>query len=120
MVNADLQYVKNNLLDFYLLSIGITIPIEEFKEFIQQSIEHSIQKCLSNLPNKSDEDLLTREEVMEILKISSQSLNEYTKSGILKGLRLAGNVRYFRKDVMSSLQEIRSIKYTRRNNNVAA
>jgi len=65
-------------------------------------------------PNQKDiTKYLTRKEVAELLSISLPTLNEYTKTGKLKGFRIGGRVLYCANEIQNSLTEIEALKYRR-------
>ena len=43
--------------------------------------------------------LLTRKEVAEKLKVSSPTLKRWRDTGILKGIKIGGSIRYYQEDV---------------------
>ena len=60
--------------------------------------------------NKSEDKLLTIEEVAEILRVSSRSVNRYIESGRLKASKL-GVWRIKRSDLDKFLEETSNIKH---------
>jgi len=90
-------------------TILFSIPENEFKELIRDTVS----EVLSNVPKETPPqptDLKTRKETSEILGISLVTLNEWTKTGIIKGLRIGNRVRYRMSDIENALHEIQVYK----------
>lgn len=60
-----------------------------------------------------DNDLLTRKEVAEMLRISLPTLSEMTQDGRIPGRRTGRKIVYRRRDVLKSLEVIKSNQYRR-------
>ncbi len=88
--------------------------ISDFKQIICEVVREEI-KNMSPASHPKQTEFLTRKEVCKLLQISEVTLNEWTKSGIVKGYRLNSRVRYKRSEIENSLQQIKSIKYRRVN-----
>ncbi|NLJ39407.1 MAG: helix-turn-helix domain-containing protein [Candidatus Atribacteria bacterium] len=58
---------------------------------------------------------LSRQEVATLLKISLPTLNEYTKTGIIKGSRIGSRVLYSESDIKEAIKNIPTLKYRRGN-----
>jgi excisionase family DNA binding protein len=63
---------------------------------IQQAVEKAIEKKLA--PKPSDE-LITREEAAELLRVTLPTLHNWTKAGRLPFYKIASRVRYKRADI---------------------
>ena len=85
---------------------------EDLRALISEAVSEGIKKFPIPPPPEQTE-YLTRKEVCKLLQISPVTLNEWTKSGIIKAYRLNSRVRYKRADIELSLQEVKSIKYRR-------
>lgn len=92
--------------------IIISIPLAEFEKLQKDWIKQVLKEII--LPQKEEEELLTRKQVAEILGISLVTLNQYTKDGILPCYYLGSRVRYKRNEVFESLKRFK--KYERRGN----
>lgn len=91
-----------------------TTTKSEFKSLISETVREELNAILDS--SKKDENrLLTRKDVAKILGISFPTLNTWTKTGIIKALRINGTtaVRYRQKDVDDVLKNIEGIKYSR-------
>lgn len=93
-----------------MAGIIITITEEEF----QERLEAIFQKMLENYsPALPVIQYLTRNDVAKRLHISLPTLNEYTKSGKLKGYRINGRVLYKEDEINEALTAIKPLKYRR-------
>lgn len=54
--------------------------------------------------------LLTRKDVSKMLQVSLVTLNEWTKHGILPAYRINTRIRYKENEVLSALNQIRTVK----------
>ena len=52
---------------------------------------------------ENQQALLTRKEVAEKLKVSSPTLKRWRDTGILKGIKIGGSIRYYQSDVENLL-----------------
>lgn len=77
---------------------GNIIPFTE--EEFDARLEGLLQKALKNyVPSKEEKKYRTRKKVAKKLHISLPTLNEYTKSGKLKGYRIMGRLLYSEDEV---------------------
>ncbi len=74
------------------------ISPEQFKSDILQGIEELISKHIKE--NNSQDKLLTRQEVAELLSISLPTLRSYVKRGLIKENRIGSRVLYKKSDVI--------------------
>lgn len=88
------------------------IPINELKTFISDTIRDEIQKISITTPEPETE-FITRLETARILGISLPTLNEWTKTGLIPGYRIASRVRYKKDEILTSLKQINTLKYRR-------
>lgn len=84
---------------------------EELRNIISETVAEQLQKFSS--PQKDQVKYLTRSEVSKLLRISLPTLNDYTKTGVIKGYRINGRVLYKSDEIENSLKEIQTIKYKR-------
>ena len=70
---------------------------EELAELINKGVKSQLDDFKKNFNNKQDDELLTRTEACELLKINSSTLWHWTKKGkvICYGI---GNRRYYKKN----------------------
>lgn len=75
---------------------------DQLKELISSSVKNEIEVLKKEFQPKEPEQLLTREETMQMLKISSFCLHNWMNKGILKKYKV-GNRTYFKR---SDIEEI--------------
>lgn len=74
-----------------------------FKEIIQNSIKSELEKFSKSLPENYDDDLLTRQEVCELLKIDQSTLYHWTKKGKVICYGIVNRRYYKRSEIMECL-----------------
>ncbi|HOX74508.1 MAG TPA: helix-turn-helix domain-containing protein [Bacteroidales bacterium] len=88
-------------------------PFDTIEEKLNQ-IERLILRLTED---KSGEkkiiNYLSRQEAANLLKISLPTLNEYTRTGIIKGSRVGSRVLYLEEDIINAVKEIPVLKYKR-------
>lgn len=83
-------------------------------EELSETLRSVIREELSLLnPKDSSPRFLSRQEVATLLKISLPTLNEYTRTGIIKGSRIGTRVLYSEEDIKNAIKEIPALKYRR-------
>ena len=74
---------------------------------VSQRVQKDLQTYLSNLQTpKQETEYLTRKEAAKVLGVSLPTLNEWTKTGLIIGYRIASRVRYKRNELETSLCKI--------------
>ena len=87
------------------------IPIDELVE--------EIFKAFKNNPLKTEEiklepsELVPRLQIANELSISTVTLNDWTKKGILQSYNLSGKVYYKRSEIFKALSKNKNLKYRR-------
>lgn len=72
-------------------------------------------KMKSITPTTSVTDkLLTRQETARLLKISLPTLDDWTKTGVIKAKRIGTRIRYAYRDVEAAIKDLPNLKYSRR------
>lgn len=84
---------------------------EDLKQIISDVVQEKLNQFQPH--QKNEIKYLTRKEVAALLKISLPTLNEYTKTGKLKGYRIRGRVLYKADEIEKSLTAIEPLKYRR-------
>ncbi len=84
-------------------------------EELSETLRSVIKEELSLLYPKeaASPRFLSRQEVATLLKISLPTLNEYTRTGIIKGSRIGTRVLYSEEDIKDAIKEIPALKYRR-------
>lgn len=87
------------------------MTLEGFSETIRTVMREEISLLNSK---ETTPRYLSRQEVATLLKISLPTLNEYTRTGIIKGSRVGSRVLYDEKDVREAVKDIPTLKYRRK------
>lgn len=83
-------------------------------EELSEALRSIIREELSFLNTKETaQRFLSRNEVAALLKISLPTLNQYTRTGIIKGSRIGSRVLYDEAQVRESVKDIPTLKYRR-------
>ena len=88
------------------------VSAEELKKMIDDSVVAAFLKLKSQEEPKADK-LLSRQEAAIFIDVSLPTLNEYTKSGKVKGYRLGGKVKYKESELLEAMNAIEPLKYRR-------
>jgi excisionase family DNA binding protein len=96
------------------MTINSTLIQNLTPEELSETLRSVIREELSLLnPIETAPKYLTRQEVANLLKISLPTLNEYTRTGIIKGSRIGSRVLYGEQEIREAIKEIPSLKYRR-------
>lgn len=87
-----------------------SVTPEEFSEAIRSIIREELSRF--NHPETAPR-FLSRQEVANLLKISLPTLNEYTRTGIIKGSRVGTRVLYDEASIKEAVKAIPALKYRR-------
>lgn len=88
-----------------------SISLDDLRKLISDIFETKLGE-LNPQPSETTE-FLSRQETASLLKISLPTLNQITKSGLLKGYRISTRVLYKRHEIESSIMEIQTQKHRR-------
>lgn len=81
----------------------IQLSPEEFSENILSGMRAQMEDLKRNFKPKTPEELLTRQEAADMLKVDISSIYNYTKRGILKPYGIGSRVYYKRSEIEASL-----------------
>jgi len=83
------------------------ITVDEFADKVADRLLIKIQQYLEQLStNNSNDVYLTRNETCEFLKISSQTLWNWSKKGIIKPSRIGNRLYYNKKELLELLDKM--------------
>jgi len=81
---------------------------------LTDALRSIIREELSILNTKEPKQkFLSRNEVATLLKISLPTLNQYTRTGIIKGCRVGSRVLYDEAQIREAVKDIPTLKYRR-------
>ena len=79
---------------------------EEFKKSLLTDLEGALKNLVKQLAPKQHDELMTRNQVAEYLKISLVTLWNWTKEGKLKSYSIANKIYYKRHEIEQALTEL--------------
>ncbi|VXB47345.1 Helix-turn-helix domain-containing protein [Flavobacterium sp. 9R] len=82
------------------------ITPQDLEELITKVIKDQLQEFVKNVPTDNPDELLTREEACDLLKISTTSLWNWTKKGKIIAYGIGNRVLYKKSELMESLVRI--------------
>lgn len=86
-----------------------SLELSDIKRVIEEVVESNLSKL--SLPKHQNQNLLlTRKETAKLLCISLPTLNDWTKTGIVKAHRIGNRVLYKEQEVLEALNEVRTLK----------
>ena len=86
------------------------VTAEEFSETLRLIVREEISAIQTK---ESTPRFLSRQEVANLLKISLPTLNEYTRTGIIKGSRIGSRILYDEISIKEAVKDIPALKYRR-------
>jgi hypothetical protein len=86
------------------------VTAEEFSETLRLIVREEISAIQTK---ESTPRFLSRQEVANLLKISLPTLNEYTRTGIIKGSRIGSRILYDELSIKEAVKDIPTLKYRR-------
>ena len=87
------------------------VTAEEFSETLRSVIREELSLLT---PKETIPRFLSRQEVATLLKISLPTLNEYTRTGIIKGSRVGSRILYDEVSIREAVKDIPAFRYKRR------
>lgn len=91
------------------------VSLSDIETMFSNLIDTKLQSFTQNKPEHDSDNLLTRLETAELLKISLPTLNDWTKVGVIKAKKIGTRVRYLRSDVEAALKDMPNLKYAHKN-----
>jgi excisionase family DNA binding protein len=86
----------------------VQMTVVELQQIISNAVLLGIKKhhdSISNIEKTESDEILTREQVSNILNTSYPTLWKWNKSGVLKAHKIGNKVFYKKEDVMSKLDK---------------
>lgn len=75
----------------------------ELKELISETLDNKLEQLQTTTSPVPEENLMTVEETLKLLKCSKQALWNWRKNGILPSYRLGNRVYYKKSDIFNKL-----------------
>lgn len=88
-------------------------PKEELANIIREVLKTELANITPQQENNSVK-FYSRREVAKMLNISLPTLHEWTKNGVITAHRINTRIRFKHSDIEKALQEIETLKYSRK------
>lgn len=83
--------------------------IEQLKTEISEDVFNKISCLLEKVQTAAPQtEFITRKQTAQILGVSLPTINEWTKTGKIKGYRIGSRIRYKRNEIENSLSQIKT------------
>jgi len=86
----------------------IVVTPEDLRDLISVAVRTELEGFKPQTSEPQATEFLTRKQTAERLQISLVTLHQWTKSGILKGYRISGRIRFKSSEIESALQAMRT------------
>lgn len=89
--------------------------LEQFQSEIANAVRLGLEQLQTtqNTNKPEQTELITRNEVCDLLQITLPTLHQWTKEGVITGYRIGTRIRYKRAEVLATLNKVQQIKYRR-------
>lgn len=90
--------------------------VEQFQSEIANAVRlglEQLQTTQNTTTTNEQTELLTRNEVCNLLHITLPTLHNWTKEGLITGYRIGTRIRYKRAEVLATLNKVQQIKFRR-------
>jgi excisionase family DNA binding protein len=90
--------------------------VEQFQSEIANAVRlglEQLQTTQNTTTTTEQTELLTRNEVCDLLHITLPTLHNWTKEGLITGYRIGTRIRYKRAEVLATLNKVQQIKFRR-------
>ena len=87
-------------------TIQITeVTVDELAEKVADKLLLKIEDYLKELSKSKNDELLTRQEVAEYLRISLVTIHSWNKNGILNPIRIGNRIFYKKQNILDVLEQ---------------
>lgn len=87
------------------------VSLDGLLERIGQLIDAKISHLPQTTTTQKQSDYITRKEVAALLKVSLQTLHDYSKLGYVKSYKIGSRVLYKKAEVLAALEQVQSFKH---------
>jgi excisionase family DNA binding protein len=91
------------------------VNLHQLENIISIAVKKGIELQVSQTTTTTTEqtELLTRNEVCNLLHITLPTLHNWTKEGLITGYRIGTRIRYKRAEILATLNKVQQIKFRR-------
>ena len=83
--------------------------IEQLKTEISEDVFNKISCLIQTAQTPPPQtEFITRKQTADLLRVSLPTINDWTKTGKIKGYRIGSRVRYKRNEIENSLSQIKT------------
>ena len=83
--------------------------IEQLKTEISEDVFNKISCLIQTAQTTNPEtEFITRKQTADLLRVSLPTINDWTKTGKIKGYRIGSRIRYKRNEIENSLSQIKT------------
>ena len=93
-------------------AVFIPIPIDKFNTQLEAMVQKAVK---DGMRNQSQFQLVTTEELMEVLKVTKMSIHNWRKEGWLPCIKLGSSIRFNLEEVMEAIEKRNGRKGKRKN-----
>ena len=87
-------------------TIQITeVTADELADAVADKLMLKIENYLKELSKKQNDEILTRQEVADYLRISLVTIHSWNKHGILNPIRMGNRIFYKKQDILDVLEQ---------------
>lgn len=87
-------------------TIQITeVTVDELADSVADKLMLKIENYLKELSKKQNDEILTRQEVADYLRISLVTIHSWNKHGILNPIRMGNRIFYKKQDILDVLEQ---------------
>ncbi|UYW02087.1 helix-turn-helix domain-containing protein [Flavobacterium agricola] len=84
----------------------IQVTPEQLKQVVQDAVKIELEQYLKNPEPQKEDELLTREETAELLKVSLATLDRWSKNGKMQPLKIQHKVYFKKSDIEKALKPV--------------
>jgi len=90
------------------------IPVADLKSIISDTVRTEVSKLMPwpevRTPQVADEtaEIISRKEAAQLLSVSTRTLLDWTKQGIVPAYRISSRVRYRKSEVIDSMNKMKT------------
>lgn len=81
------------------------VTVDELADAVADKLMFKIENYLKELSKKQNDDILTRQEVADYLRISLVTIHSWNKHGILNPIRMGNRIFYKKQDILDVLEQ---------------
>ena len=90
------------------------VNLHQLENIISIAVKKGIELQVSQTTTTTEQtELLTRNEVCNLLHITLPTLHQWTKEGVVTGYRIGTRIRYKRAEILATLNKVQQIKFRR-------